>query len=922
MSTTQLLGQTRVLYQWLRLEQLDQWWHWAVLVGVVVVVLLFSGYWYRRDSEEHRRPVGWALLLLRLAALAGILLYFMQFDRRTEKRIVRDSRVAILVDKSLSMSLPGTPSSARVANPLSRAGEVESLLGQSDFIERLQQEHLVSVYGFGGSGNPELLASVNKASQEPTVDIEVSENASDVEKARIVAWFAVVLVASGLLAYGIALAAQVLGIRDWNGGAWLLFFGSGFMIAGLVTAAFAVVPNTGHSLLTLLGMESAEPRREVARSSVQDGDGADEGSSDLLPEDWTAAVEPLGSETRLGDALRYVLERESGNPLAGVVVLTDGRSNAGLSPKAIVPRVQDARIPIHVVGLGSERSPTNIELVEVDVPRRLYPGDRFALSAIVGSNGFEGRTVSVQILAGRKDADVSAFGIEAEKSTVLGEGGSLTSVDFELEPKSVGEWKYVARIVTVTGDSDPDDDSMSAIVEVIERKNRVLIFAGGPSREYQFVRNLLYRDKDVESNVLLQSGGPLTSQESQTLLQEFPSGRVALSEYDAILAFDADWTQVADADVRAVEQWVAEQAGGLLIVAGSVEMPKWIARSASGVRSELLRSLSPVVLERRGSALLASGRVEAETPWPLEITTDGQQMEFMWLTDNAQSSAQLWSDFSGVHTYYSAYELKPAAKALALFSDPTAAIDGQLPIYLASQFYGAGRVVFQGGSEIWRIRRLGDQYFDRYYTKLVRWISQGRLMLDSDRGTLLVDRDEALMGQQVAVRAVLRNERFEPLVQSEVVARLISPNGSNSPLALRPMSDGSQPGVYTGQFTVLAAGEHRVQLQLGGLASDDILSVDVRGKFPATEMQQPERDDELLQTLATASGGQYWQGVEPILDSRGEAALAVLPAQDQIAFLPGAPDREFQLRWLGWLMVFIGGCLSLEWLARRLHRLA
>jgi hypothetical protein len=48
---------------------------------------------------------------------------------------------------------------------------------------------------------------------------------------------------------------------------------------------------------------------------------------------------------------------------------------------------------------------------------------------------------------------------------------------------------------------------------------------------------------------------------------------------------------------------------------------------------------------------------------------------------------------------------------------------------------------------------------------------------------------------------------------------------------------------------------------------------------------------------------------------------AILP-QDQVSFLPGAPDQVFQLRWLGWLMAWIAGCLSLEWLARRLHRLA
>ena len=69
-------------------------------------------------------------LLLRLAALAGLLLYFFQLDKRTEQRVVRDSRVAVLVDTSLSMSLPGTPSEIGVSSTQTRSAEAASLLAR------------------------------------------------------------------------------------------------------------------------------------------------------------------------------------------------------------------------------------------------------------------------------------------------------------------------------------------------------------------------------------------------------------------------------------------------------------------------------------------------------------------------------------------------------------------------------------------------------------------------------------------------------------------------------------------------------------------------------------------------------------------------------------------------------------------------
>ncbi len=917
-----MIAETRVIYQWLRLEQLDQWWHWLLLAVVIVLGLLFVVIWYRRDTLEHHRGVGWALMLLRVAALTGLLLYFFQFDKRTEQRVVRNSRVAVLVDTSMSMSQPGTPSAIGVTNIQTRTAEVASLLSQSDFLKRLSDRHQLSVYRFDQQPRPPLLGAFEKrgAATGDSAAEAAGTEPTQLADARHRLLVACIVGGIALLLLSVALGAQLAGARTWAMGGWLLLAGAGLALVSLGLSAWAIVPASSYSIAAIFGAD----RPPLNRNAEQPAD-VDQTELVSAPDDWAAALQPSGAETHLGDAIKSVLDRETGNPLAGLVIFTDGRNNAGIDPRQVVTTAQNMRVPLHIVGLGSEQSPSNLQLMEVDLPKRLYPGDRFSLSALVSSSGFAGRTVTVQITAGPEGAAVDSLGIEAEQQITIPQDGSIASAQFELEPRAVGTWQYAAKVLPLPGDTDQRDNLRVAVVEVIERKNRVLILAGGPTREYQFVRNLLYRDRDVESHVLLQSGSDQSSQEAQQLLRDFPTDRTALSQYDAILAFDADWTQIPDRSVEALEKWVAEQAGGFLMVAGTVEMPKWIARSASGSRTLALRSLSPVVLEQRGSSLLAAGRIEATSPWPLSVTPDGTQTDFMWLSDDAQTSGQLWSDFDGVYSFYAAYELKPGAKGLALFSDPTAAVDGQQPIYIASQFYGAGRSVFLGGGELWRLRKQGDQYFDRFYTKLVRWISQGRLLMDSDRGVLLVDREQVTLGEQVVVRAVLKDKRYEPLLQSEVVARLIDSQGRNLPLVLRPLADGSQPGVYTGQFPVQVAGEYSIQLQLGGLASDEVLTTTVDSKVPAREMQQSERNDNLLRQLAVETGGNYWTGVaaamQPGADDKLDLVGRIQP-QDQVAYLPGSPDSVFQIRWLGWLMAWIAGALSLEWLSRRLHRLA
>jgi hypothetical protein len=932
----ELIAQTRVTYHWARVEELDQWWHWGVIVLVCAAVLAYVLLWYRKDAVEQQRSVSWALTILRIAALVGLLLYFFQFDRRTEQRVVRDSRVAVLVDTSLSMTLPAAPSESGVASNYSRAEEVVRLLGQSQFLKELSQLHEFVVYRFDQAVRPTPVAAMAKNSVM-AADAANDESQSNVLLiGRQIMLAAIIVGALALIFILVSLGRQMLTAKTSAQGGRLLLLGTVLAMVAMGLTAWAIIPTTRFPLAALVGANlpplaaEAEPRTEATEG--------EEDSREQLswPDDWAEALQPSGIETRLGDAIKSILDRELGSPLAGIVVLTDGRNNAGLDPKSVIGSARNARVPLYVVGLGSDRSPPNLRLLEVDVPQRLYPGDKFALSAIIGASGFAGKTATVQVSAGPSGTDPNTFGIESEQQVFLPDAEAVVTTRFELDPKAVGKWQYLVKIIPLAEDADQRDNVVQSNVEVIERKNRVLILAGGPTREYQFARNLLYRDRDVESHVLLQSGDQGTSQESQQLLNEFPADRAALSQYDAILAFDPDWTKIADTSVEAMEQWVAEQAGGLMLIAGSVEMPKWTARSASGTRATFLRSLSPVQLDQRGSRLLAAGRVEGDNAWPLTLTPDGLQTEFLWLNDDPESSMQVWNSFPGVYSYYASYELKPGAKSLALFSDPTAKIDGQFPVYIASHFYGAGRVVFQGGGEMWRLRELGDQYFDRYYTKVVRWISQGRLLLDSDRGVLLVDREQALLGDQVIVRAVLKDERYQPLIQSEVVARLVDPQGRNLPLSLKPFADGSQPGVYTGQFPVLQSGEYGIQLQLGGITSNEVLSTVVKAKVPAIEMQRGERNDVLLSQLAVETGGRYWTGIgkalepeESVNSSMVEVANRTRPAlvasivsQDQVSYLPGAPDRVFQLRWLAWLMAWIAGCLSLEWLARRLHRLA
>ncbi|MEL7334745.1 MAG: VWA domain-containing protein, partial [Planctomycetota bacterium] len=518
---------------------------------------------------------------------------------------------------------------------------------------------------------------------------------------------------------------------------------------------------------------------------------------------------------------------------------------------------------------------------------------------------------------------------------VLASDGTLTGVRFELEAEVTGKRQLALRVIPPGEDQNRDDNESSARYEVVTEKLKVLTIAGGPMREYRFVGNMLYRDKSIERDTWLQTGAPGISQDADKLLSDFPSTAEELFEYDAIVAFDPDWSQLSTEQIDLMDRWLTRQAGGLILVSGPVYLPQW-SRNRTDTKLATVRGFFPVVLATRAS-LIDGGRQGGDTAWPLRFTPEATKSEFFWIEKTPAESFETWGKFSGVYDYVGVKDAKPGAKVYANFSDDTTAIDDKLPIYLASQFYGSGRVFFQGSGEMWRLRGVNDSYFETYYTKLIRWISQGRLLRDSNRGILLVDRDRAMVGDTITVRAVLNDAQFRPLQVPSVDAILQGPGGSVQTITLEPVPGESGNGSYSGRFLVRAAGTYDLRLTLGDALNEEELTQSVSVRLPMIELERPRRDDQTLSMIAAKTGGEYLkideQNASPPApagtatdNSQTPATLSNLPQkispQPQTTLLPGTPDLDFARRHNALLMWLIATCLTYEWVVRRLHRLA
>ena len=919
----------RVFYQWMRLEQMDQWHHWFLLVCSIVAILCWVIYWYRKDWDEIPRMVGYSLLLLRLTALIGILIFFFDLQKRSEQKVTRSSKVAVLVDTSLSMTMPvegnnpgdGSGALSNPASATSRIAAVQKYLGQPGLLDSLQLHHDTTVYRFDQSARPAAVATFLKPKN--TTDSPGTNDSSNwlLQTLRWTTWLGTLVGMISLATLLIALLARAFGQKSL-GWSYSILAGVIGTICGFVLIATSVLRADSIPWQALWGSGPVESARVITNSGTE----KTEPQKTPAETPWDTLLAATGTESRVGDAVNAILEQEQGSTLAGVILLTDGRSNAGIDPINVVSDATNQEVRLHPVGLGTDKNPNNVRLLDVEAPKRVFPGDRFRITALLQASGLQGTQIPIQLRRRPGGQSNAAPTIEEERTVALGGDDQITNLVFDVEPKEVGPWIYEVRALPPSQDTNATDNTFETEVRVVEPNSTVLLLAGGPTREYQFVRNLLYRDPTVQSHVYLQSGGPGVSQEAKQLLTEFPKTRAEMSQYDAVIAFDADWMALNSEQIEVLERWISEQSGGLVLIAGSVATPKWAGNQGNGnTKAETLRGLCPVVMNSRGARLVSIGRFESETAWPLSFGNDAWSNDFIQVGKTLEESQKAWQQFRGVYSFFACYEPKPAATTIATFSDPTTVVNGSAPIYLATQFYGSGRVAFQGGGEFWRLREVGESYFDTYYTKLIRWAGQGRLLRDSDRGMLLVDKEQAVVGDQVMVRAVLRDAQFQPMIQSEALAKLIEPGGRSAPLRLLPLPDPTQAGVYVGQFVTKKTGTYEVQLPIGSLADQVLLTQQTVVRVPALEIQRPQRNDPLLSEIAARTGGKYWIGLESTLGNNADPSTSLarsIKPRDQTNFLPGAPDREFQQRLMTLLMALIAGALSLEWLTRRLSRLA
>lgn len=633
--------------------------------------------------------------------------------------------------------------------------------------------------------------------------------------------------------------------------------------------------------------------------------------SETQPLDWKTWLSPQGLETRLGESTVQLIRDIGGETLSGVVVVSDGANNAGVEISSAHEAALASNLRVITVGVGSTSKPINLQVQNVQAPTHAHLHDHFGITAFLSAQGLAGKQVQVELLG--KDENFAAPPIVLQqKSADILEDGVPVAVNFDFLPETAGRRMFNIRVRPPAGVQEfttADNEKPLPPIEIVERKTKVLMVAGGPMRDYQFVRNLLHRDRSIELNVWLQSGDPLISQESNKVLQEIPKTREELFQYDVMIAFDPNWSKIPSATQQLISEWLYQQAGGMILVAGQVNTP-----ALSSPRDDLKTVLAwyPVKLPGLYDADLVGS--DFSQPWPVEFTREGQESDFLKLVDpKGTTSLDVWKQFAGIFRCFPSEGAKPGASVFAFHSDPRSRTEKGKPILMATQFFGAGRVLYLGSSEIWRLRALEENFYDRFWVNVLREVGQGRLLRGTNRGLLLLEKSTYPLGSSIPIRARLLDPQYRPVVADKQSLEITDPRGRLLQPPIELLKNSLQPGEYQGAFSASLPGRYRLKMAVPQAVEEVVGYLQVQ--LPDFEYLHPEQDVAALKQLATAENG----GAYLPLNEAAAKLPPLLPDRSQTKTQFDIPRPLWDRMWVMFLLV---GLLSVEWLSRKLLKLS
>jgi uncharacterized membrane protein len=615
-----------------------------------------------------------------------------------------------------------------------------------------------------------------------------------------------------------------------------------------------------------------------------------------------------GRASALGGSLRTAIDRWHGQPVAGVLLFTDGNAT---DLSGDLPAL-DGCPPIYPVVLGADTGLRDISVDKVSASQTAFEDAPVTVQAAVSASGFSGSGVRAELTEVATESAVLNTNddptLPREFSTVAKTVAMLTqradaaesalNFRFQIQPDKPGIHFYQLEARATEELSAADGASHEAtlvnnrrmmVVDRGQKPFRILCVAGRPDWEYKFLNRAMQEDPQLRMATLLRMarrepkfafrgiaeeasnplfGGfgastnedtarfdqpvliPLYTNDTLELRDGFPKSADQLFKYDAIILDRVEAAFFTHEQMLLLRRFVADRGGGFLMIGGAESFRE------GGYAETAIDSMLPVYLDRPGTVLLPS-------LFKMSLTREGWLQPWTRLRATEADEQERLASMPAFQVLNPVRAAKPGASVLATVSDGVS----QTYPALVVQRFGLGSVATLMVGDMWHWgmqSEAAQKDLGKSWRQLVRWL------VSDVPSRFTVESRPTDDPAQVRLVVKARDEEFKPLddVDVKVTVRPVraqdpAQKTTNAPTEAKTVTlpadpSSTEPGNYVATYVVPQAGAYAVDAvitqpdgKIAGRAATGLTSDPAVDEFRTLK---PNRA--LLESIAHRTGGE------------------------------------------------------------------
>ena len=565
-------------------------------------------------------------------------------------------------------------------------------------------------------------------------------------------------------------------------------------------------------------------------------------------------LRPDAPSTRIGDSLKQLSEETSDLPIGAVVLLSDGDDNTGGIGADAISALRARHIPVHTVGFGRERAGHDVELDDAVVAPRALADSRVAARIALHQRGYAGAKIDLTV----RDVSAGQVKVLATRTISLGRDGNLQTEILMFDIGGAGAKTLQIAAGPLPGEENTANNTLTRVVNVGSEPRRILYMEGEPRWEYKFIRQAEEDDRMVQiASIDRTSENKIYRQgisDPKELADGFPSRPDDLFVYQGLIVGSVEAGYFTPGQQELIREFVDRRGGGLLLLGGQ------FALADGGWNASNLTDLLPATLPTQpGTFHREADPKNGTTHATAELAPAGVDSAITRLVDDPAANAAKWKKLPYLMDYEDPGTPKPGAAVLANTITPEAR---KLPLLITENF-GRGRtaIMATGGSWRWQMSSpLGDTAHDLFWQQLLRWLvadTPGHVAA-SVPAQMLLDNGA------VTLTAEVRDPQYNPAPDARVEAHILGPSGASALVEMTPVPD--SPGQFQAAWSAPKTGAYLTEVT-AQRADPNSGTVKELGRDVLTfqrmdgvaENFHTEQNRDLLERLATQTGGQYWK---------------------------------------------------------------